>query len=129
MRKEIVIAVLCLCVQGCASMLPRTLYNTCVETPTGYEYYSYRIDIVSDPPGAKIEWNNGYIGKTPMAVTYDGHLGTHAKITVRAYPPVPEQFVRTKIVPGSNKIPRTIYFDMKLKPAGNSKAQHPQGQQ
>lgn len=117
MRPHMVVALLCLCLQGCATTQTQSLYDDCVETYTGYDYYSYRIEFVSEPPGAKIEWNNEYVGETPIAIRYDGHLGLLAKITVRAYPLFSGQFIQTKIISGTSRIPRRIYFDMNLKPA------------
>ncbi len=102
---------------GCATTQTKQYYDDCVETSTGYDYYSYRIEFISDPPGAKIEWNNDYIGETPLAMRYDGHLGFLAKIIVRAYPLFSGQFVQTKIISGTSRIPRRIYFDMSLRPA------------
>ncbi len=72
--------------------------------------------IISDPPGAKIEINDNYIGVTPI----DANLWYQnwAMIRIVANPVLPGQYLQNKLlmVP---PIPQTIYFNMNLVPTGN----------
>jgi hypothetical protein len=79
-----------------------------VLTATGWNYHSYRIRIVSEPPGVRIELDNKYIGETPIEITYHGHLDQTAKLILRAYPSLPGQFIQTKAISGTNRIPKKI---------------------
>ena len=76
----------------------------------------YEIEIISDPPGAIIEWGNNYIGKTPLIYKYTGKIGVFASWTVTATPAYPGGYTQTKYFKGSNVLPRKIYFNTNLRP-------------
>jgi len=62
------------------------------------EYRNYEVEIISDPPGAKIELNDGYIGETPLDYVFNGTIGSLATTVIRALPVASGQRVR---VPGT----------------------------
>ncbi len=97
---------------GCATMSP----NTYVMDYNGYTYYQYKVEIISNPPGAKIEINNDYVGDAPITRTVNGNWGMLADTIIRAIPTQPGQFVQTKYLPGTQPFPSRIYFDMSLGP-------------
>ncbi len=65
----------------------------------------------------KMEWDNNYIGNAPLIQTITGSMGYYKYITVKAYPIYDGQYVQRKFLLGKQPLPRTIYFDMYLKPA------------
>jgi hypothetical protein len=73
------------------------------------------VTIISDPPGAKIEVNGEYWGETPLQsnVWYSGSWWV---MRIVAYPVVPGQYSHSKVIMVP-PIPRTIYFNMNMKPA------------
>lgn len=84
-----------------------------------YSYKDYEIEIISDPPGAKIEWNNEYLGEAPLEQVLTGDMGFLTSIMVIANPVYPGQYVQHKLLTGDKPIPKRIYFNMSLIPTGN----------
>ena len=85
----------------------------------------FPIEIISEPPGANIEINEEYQGKTPMTVyirSRDGYF--YGTWTFRALPTIANQCTQTKIFTGfgyyNDAIPRKIFFDMRLCPISPS---------
>lgn len=111
----LITVLICVALIGCATVprQPNTVYDTSWSYKT---YYQYEVEIISDPPGAKIEWNNDYIGTTPVRRILNGDVGLLASTTIKAYPVTPGQCVQTKYIPGDQIFPHTIYFDMSLRP-------------
>lgn len=75
----------------------------------------------SSPPGARIEINNEYVGRTPLVYKWPSnqysHFGNFADETsIRAYPSGPGQYQQRKYFESHRrdlpKIPAVIYFDM-----------------
>lgn len=95
-------------VSGCATTLPLrempyNSYLTGGEFGDDYGYNNYEFEIISDPPGAKIEWNNDYIGTTPIRRVYNGVLVD--TIVITANPIYPGQYVQTKTLSEYNPLP------------------------
>ena len=105
MKKMVILLALGASLFGCAA-------NSCYNFD-GYAYYTYEIEIISDPPGAKIEWNNEYKGETPLKLTLDG---SYNNVHLIAYPAGPGQYTQEKYLSNANQIPRKIYFNMYLRP-------------
>lgn len=115
--KRIMLFILAVLLSGCVTTPKAIPVNTYKDSGWGSRtYYSYEFDIISDPPGAKIEWGNDYIGDTPLKRVYNGNFGSLAMIIVKASPTQPNQYSQVKILYGSDVLPRTIYFNMHLKP-------------
>ncbi len=72
--------------------------------------------VESDPPGARIEMNDGYEGTAPLRlkvpVKADGRWADTAKIT--ASPVVAGQQVQLKLFFPGQSVPKRIFFDMNL---------------
>lgn len=111
----------------CASEMQKTKkeeakikYNTCGYIQVGYStiYYfnKYKIEITSEPQGVKIELNNNLIGITPMTYLIDGEYAYNEYFIFKAYPIENGQYLQTKLIKLSTKLPRNIYFYMKLHP-------------
>lgn len=115
MQKLICLFIMIILVSGCTTTapIPYNSYGVGYGFDSGYVYNNYEFEIVSDPPGAKIEWNNDYIGTAPMRKTYNGEM---PEIVIKAYPTYAGQFVQVKILSKHQPLPRTIYFDMNLAP-------------
>jgi hypothetical protein len=122
-------AALILLMAGCASNTP-PIQQTMAQSerlPTS----GYQIQIISEPPGARIEINSDYIGNAPIVVTVGGTPdpsgtptlsgrsidGLFAKNTViRAIPSMDGQFTQSKIFAIDDQIPHRILFSMGLGP-------------
>ena len=118
--EKLLAVLLCLGLVGCASTptVPITYQDNSVVFENGYKYINYEVDIISDPPGAKIEWNNDYIGETPCKKIINGYLTMIDYlylVKVVANPVSPGQYVQTKVLT-QDPLPRTIYFNMNLGP-------------
>jgi PEGA domain. len=97
-----------------------------------------QVEILSEPPGARIEVNDDYIGDTPITTTFECDIdGRFMEITsIRALPTQPGDYVQSKLFFGgylnharfaanyspstlNNKIPARIFFDMRLGPVSS----------
>lgn len=82
--------------------------------PAGYTRFNqYEIEIISEPPGARIEWNNQFLGFTPLTQVLHGdysHSGGYVKVV--AHPKEPGRATDIKILK-YEEMPNTIYFDMR----------------
>ncbi len=75
---------------------------------------------ISNPPGARIEIDGEYIGKTPITIewprSYQNGDRFNDEITIKAFPSGPGQFQQKKFFESRGRtlpiIPKTIYFDM-----------------
>jgi len=71
--------------------------------------------IQSDPPGARIEVNEGTVGTAPVSVVLPQH-GSHHRlrehVTIRAYPTGPGQYQQVKQLYYNQWAPQNIEFDM-----------------
>jgi hypothetical protein len=93
---------------------------------------AYLVQVESSEPGARIEVNNDYIGKTPLKLKIFGdrdgtfHNFGSQEYVVRAFPATTNQFVQTKIFrtggwfSQEDRIPSRIYFDLNQKTGGFS---------
>lgn len=73
-----------------------------------YHYINYEFEIVSDPAGMVIEWNNVYIGETPLKFSYNEPVRTNQQIVLKAISKIPGKSAKQKII--RNPIPRKIIF-------------------
>lgn len=124
MKKIIALLALVVLISGCAtSQEPNTVFKTVdfFYDMAEYHYKDYEIEIISEPPGAKIEWNNEFIGTTPLKKIING-TGGFGRFIIKAYPISGGQYVQTKILTSmyDNPLPRKIYFDMNLAPVAPS---------
>jgi hypothetical protein len=115
--KKILFLLLCLGLAGCATIpyqkMPPNSYYRDIHGESWYK--DYEIEIISDPPGAKIEWDNEYMGETPCKIIFKGRWLGIKPIIVIAYPTQPGQYSQIKAL-NRNPLPRKIYFNMYLKP-------------
>lgn len=113
------------------SLLALLLLTSC-STPNNVEpgpagTIAYHVQIESSEPGARIEVNNDYAGKTPLTIKIFGdkdgtfhNFGTH-EFVIRAYPVKTNQTVQTKVFrtggwfSQEDRVPSRIYFDMDQK--------------
>jgi len=84
---------------------------------------AFLVEVESSEPGARVEANNEYIGKTPLTLKVFGdkdgtfhNFGSY-HYTVKAYPVRPGQEAQTKDFrtggwfTAEDKIPKKMYFD------------------
>lgn len=57
------------------------------------------------------------MGIAPLTLKYNGGFAAGKYITVKAFPVNAGQYVQTKILDGSEILPRKIYFNMNLRPS------------
>ena len=100
-------------ISGCAGiMLERGRH---LEKNSYHYYNEYEVEIVSDPPGAEIEWDGEYVGQTPVTYKLTGRKSFINKAVVKAYPIESGQYMQTKVL--RHPVPKKIYFDLNLAPA------------
>lgn len=92
------------------------------------------VEVISEPPGARIEVNGDFVGCTPTVIKLLGERDGEVEMdyTIRAYPPGPEYYPQAKLFmrrPSgeSDHIPKRIYFDMRVRqPADPAPDEAPQ---
>ncbi len=113
---------------GCALWL--LTLSGCAINSQDLQGISHETEIASDPPGARIEINNEYIGTTPMKLViprryqseFLGWINGGTRITameplrIVAYPVAPGQYTQMKYI-GNEPTPWRLFFDMHLEPA------------
>jgi hypothetical protein len=116
---------------GCAKA-PATHQNASAVQPTvpGYEGASTppavlnkKVSIISDPPGARIEINNDYVGDAPLEVeipSVNGQFGmvyTTIRSTPRAYHIFEETYyAQSKYFGPFEAVPSRVLFQMNVPP-------------
>jgi len=112
-------------IAGCASGPPRAEHG-----PQGT--VAYMVQVESSEPGARIEVNSDFVGKTPMTLKIWGdkdgtfHNFGSQEYIIRVYPVSTNQFVQTKAFrtggwfSQEDKIPSRLYFDLNEKSSGFS---------
>lgn len=105
--------ILVISLSGCSTPL-KPAFNSYTTDALFYNYNNYEIEIISDPSGVKIEWDNNLIGVTPLKRVINGETGFVNYAIIKAYPVYNGQYVQTKII--EHPFPRTIYFNMNLVP-------------
>lgn len=85
----------------------------------------YDITIISDPPGARIEVNEDFLGLAPVHFKAEGDWMVRVferPNVIRALPIKGEGsgFIQEKWFPRHSYIPNTILFDMSLSPPDNT---------
>lgn len=115
MRYLTALSVLVLCVCGCATIYQDQ--NTVMNEGFNQVYKDYMVKIMSEPAGAKVYWNERYIGTTPVSRVLDGHRGMCAPAVIRVHADGNGKYCRVMKFSSTDQIPREIYFDL-TKPAG-----------
>ncbi|HXM27981.1 MAG TPA: PEGA domain-containing protein [Chthoniobacterales bacterium] len=104
---------------------PSSAYRSVPSVP---EYANKKVQIISDPPGARIEVNNDYVGDAPITLDILNLYGSEqfsADTVIRAIPNEAGDFVQVKHFAGhldkygtekSDQIPSRIFFNMHLGP-------------
>lgn len=103
------------------------LLASCAGTPTEQEQ-TVLTEILSEPPGARIEVNGNYLGEAPVTTRIRHHPADKVvmgKVIIRALPREAGQHVQTKVFQGPqypfdphrDVVPERVFFDMTLKPA------------
>lgn len=97
-------------------------------TPPPPQFRHQDMRVISQPPGARIELNNGYMGETPLSIKVpcspDGRF--LETVIVRALPTMEGHYSQTKVFSGgytmirNDQVPPTIFFDMRLGPSNPS---------
>ena len=106
------IPILLLALSGCAASRSRVIP---VSTKSSTE-------IISEPPGARIEINNDYVGDAPLHVEIAASKNIYGvvidDVVVVANPVVSGQYRQVKHLLGQ-QVPKRMYFDMNMAPAPN----------
>jgi len=134
MKRILVISVLFFLLNSC-----KTIEKQYTVTHTPEYSKKYYTKVISDPPGARIEANSSYIGKTPCNIEFeyiysdiiengkfitselkgilvDGRpFYVYGQGIIKAYPTKPGQWTQIKTLQYSRKKPPSkLYFDMRL---------------
>jgi len=120
-----------------AAIALATFVIACASAPPGAEHgpqgtIAYLVQVESSEPGARVEVNNDYVGKTPMTLKIWGdkdgtfHNFGSQEYIIRVFPVSTNQFVQTKAFrtggwfSQEDKIPSRLYFDLNQKSGGFS---------
>ena len=104
------------------------IHNSCYVTSSLSTKNQFDVQIISDPPGARIEINGNYVGDAPLTVKIEGFRDrTFNKTTVIIANPIyAGQYVQVKSFVGNtavrelnDKIPERILFIMDIGRAPN----------
>jgi hypothetical protein len=123
--RKLTTAAILLLIVGCTPAFSLSGSNVPAERPArpmSTEPAIKTTEIISDPPGARIEVNNDYIGDAPITVTIKQAYGRFSNTTViRALPPAGSgNYVQEKFFSGrgggiaGEPIPSRIIFEMGL---------------
>jgi hypothetical protein len=96
---------------------------TAVGLSTGCAFDHHKaVEVISEPPGARIEVNGDFVGCAPTTIELLGESDGKVEMdyAIRAYPPGPEYYPQVKLfmkrVSGdSDRIPKRVYFDMRVR--------------
>lgn len=124
-------------VQFAAAIALATILTGCASAPPGAEHgpqgtIAYLVQVESSEPGARVEVNNDYVGKTPVTLKIWGdkdgtfhNFGSQDYI-IRVFPISTNQFIQTKAFrtggwfSQEDRIPSHLYFDLNQKTSGFS---------
>ncbi|MBI4503531.1 MAG: PEGA domain-containing protein [Gemmatimonadetes bacterium] len=72
------------------------------------------VNILSDPPGARIEMNDEYVGRTPLTIRYrrGGAGGQANQLIIRASARNPESCSETRVISRDERTPGVVYFEL-----------------
>jgi hypothetical protein len=101
----------CLAVFVCGCSTPFQTNNSVMSEGPNHVYKDYVIDVTSDPPGAKVDWNGKPAGVTPFQRVLNGRRGMCAPAAVTAHTPVEGKRCQTQRFDGCKALPRVISFD------------------
>lgn len=91
---------------------------------------AYNVQIEASDPGARVEANGDYVGKTPMVLKIFGdkdgtfHNFGSDKYIIQVFPVRTNQFIQTKVFrtggwfSQEDRVPSRLYFDLNQKTEG-----------
>jgi hypothetical protein len=109
MRMAIFAVMAALSMAGCVSLNQGD--NSVRTDGPNHLYQDYVVNITSNPPGARIEWNGETIGNAPLQRVLNGTRGLAAPAVIKAYPVNPGARVMVRRIAGDEPIPDTIDFN------------------
>ncbi len=117
-KKEVIRVCVLVILSACMALLGCATLPTANPTPNP----SGRTLIESDPPGARIEINNQYVGTTPLRVdiprrsnyNWDNMEWDTISVKIIANPIIPGQQVQIKYIGYKEPTPTHVFFDMNL---------------
>lgn len=83
----------------------------------------HEIEILSDPPGARIEVDSDYLGEAPLTYSFESPIGDRVwpwPSEVTAIPAERGQYVQRKVFRRMQRLPSRILFVMDLAPPRDS---------
>ena len=109
MNKVVLVICMAFLVSGCSTVIQTN--NSVVTEGFNHVYKDYVIDVTSDPPGAKVDWNGKAAGVTPFQRVLNDRRGMAAPAVVTAHSPVQGKRCQTQDFAGTGPLPREIHFD------------------
>lgn len=109
----------------------------CAGTPSGVEKgpdgtIAYRVEIESSEPGARVEANGDYVGRTPLTLKIFGdrdgtfHNFGSSQYVIQVFPVETNQYVQTRVFrtggwfSQEDRVPKHLCFDLSQKSEGFS---------
>lgn len=113
------------------------ILSGCAGTKRGLEKgpegtIAYLVEIEASEPGARVEANGDYVGKTPLTLKIFGdkdgtfHNFGSQQYVIQVFPANTNQFVQTKVFrtggwfSQEDRVPKRLYFDLNQKTDGFS---------
>ena len=103
------------------------LFFGCTEQPSRQhssyqlpENKFYKVEVISDPPGARVEVNNDFVCDAPCTISLEGWQGRREsakRLEIRAIPNAAGEYQQVKFIQPGEPIPHKMLFAMNLGPA------------
>ena len=114
MNPPVIAALIAFGLVACESSPPQVA----TQSPPAATAATKTIQIISDPPGARIEVNDDYVGDAPISITVPIQGAKFTRMTIiRATPTLQGEYVQSKYFDGTSEVPSRILFSMGLGPA------------
>lgn len=106
MKRAFIFVILVLFLFGCSTFSAKIVNEKTAKST----------EIITEPPGAVIEINHEYVGKSPLNVEITWDEWTNENIVIVAIPTQEGQYSQEKVIEFNSygRIPKRIYFNMGL---------------
>lgn len=89
--------------------------------PGPHNNWAREVKVITNPPGANIELDGNYLGKSPLSITIHSQSDTfYRDAVIKAFPTHYGDCSQIKRYPYGQKIPQKIFFEMGLCPVAPS---------
>ena len=115
----------CLLVTTCAAIVMSAGCSSGRTAIVDIAAYEHVVEVITDPPGARIVVNDDYVGDSPVTIrllayqTPSGNIRLTGRYVVEAIPAAAGQYTQCRVLTGSP--PTRLFFAMNLEPVSDLK--------